>query len=358
MCRGLAVAHPAGIVHRDLKPANLFLTKRADRTELVKILDFGIAKLRKVDDQPGTVTGQAMGTPYYMSPEQARGDKTVDQRTDVYALGVILYELLCGQRPHEGDTYLEIIYSILHKEPEALESRRQGLPRGLVEVIRKAMSVELSRRFSTAAELGEALSLFAGVPVAPFHSQPSSPPVADPSDQTLASGAQRPDESASTTAPVTPKTRGSIPLERRHSWTRRSMLVGGVLALAAVTVFWLRSSPKVQRVPSEASTEVLAAAPAPSAVSTAQVIAASETAASGHLERPDSGITPAASSTAPTLTAARSTVKPGPQARGAKQPEKPVAPVITPAPAPAPPPPPSLPPAAPRAIDISRDPNF
>ena len=84
------MAHPAGIVHRDLKPANLFLTKRADRSELVKILDFGIAKLRKIDNQPGTATGQAMGTPYYMSPEQARGDKTVDQRTDVYALGVIL----------------------------------------------------------------------------------------------------------------------------------------------------------------------------------------------------------------------------------------------------------------------------
>ncbi len=354
VCRGLSVAHPAGIVHRDLKPANIFLTKRADRTEQVKILDFGITKLRKADDQPGTVTGQAMGTPYYMSPEQARGDKTVDQRTDVYALGVILYELLSGQRPHEGDTYLEIIYSILHKEPEPLESKRQGLPRGLAELVRQAMRVDVRKRFATVAELGEALIPFAGTSVPPFQSHPSVRPASDSSKQTLASGEEHnPKKTASTTAPLTPKTRGGIRLDEGHSKTKWALFLGIAAVVVAVAFVWLRSAPRVQGVPEQSSAETLvAAAPTPSAVSPAPPPPASETALSGHLERPDSGIAPAASSTAPTSMAARPATRAVGAVRAGKQPEKPLAPAITPAPLP------PLPPAAPRAIDISRDPNF
>ncbi len=356
VCRGLAVAHPAGIVHRDLKPANLFLTKRADRTELVKVLDFGIAKLRKTEDQAATATGQAMGTPYYMSPEQARGDKTVDERTDVYALGVILYELLSGQRPHEGDTYLEIIYSILHKEPELLESKRQGLPRGLAEVVRKAMSVDLRKRFATVAELGEALVPFAGMPVAPFQSHPSVQPALDSSEQTLASGAERqPNESASTTAPVTPKTRGGLRLEQGHSKTKRALLLGVAVASVAVALVWLRSGPQVQKVPPQASAEglVAAAAPASSVASPTPSSPALETAVSGRLERPDSGIAPVGAN-GPPATAAKPSAKAGLALHAAKEPKKTAALPANAAPAPVP----SPQPAAPRAIDISRDPNF
>ncbi len=103
-CRGLAAAHSRGIVHRDLKPENLFICKRNDGSDLVKVLDFGIAKLHT--GRPGTgltQTGTTMGTPFYMSLEQARGAKEVDHRTDIYALGVILYEILSGTKPHPGE---------------------------------------------------------------------------------------------------------------------------------------------------------------------------------------------------------------------------------------------------------------
>jgi serine/threonine-protein kinase len=357
VCRGLAVAHPSGIIHRDLKPANLFLTKRADRTELVKILDFGIAKLRKVDDQPGTVTGQAMGTPYYMSPEQARGDKTVDQRTDVYALGVILYELLSGKRPHEGDTYLEIIYSILHKQPEALELRRQNLPHGLVEVVRKAMSVELAQRYATVAELGEALSPFAGAPVAPFHSRPSVRPAAEHGEDTLASR-KDPKETASTMAPLTPKTPASILLGRgksKHKWV---LSLGIAVVLGIVAVIALRSTRGGSPLPEQASSSSVAgaASPAPSFASPAKPLP--DAIVSGHLERPDSGVVPAASNTTQGMTAAKPAARVGVPARAAKEPDKPATRSNMPVPEPVPATPRPTQAPAPHTIDISRDPNF
>src|SRR5262249_33410646 len=109
---GLAHAHAAGVVHRDIKPANLVVT--AD--ERVKILDFGVAKVADL-----TRTGAVLGTPFYMSPEQAGGDP-VDHRTDLWALGAVLYEMLTGRPPFQGDTPNAVYFAILHRDPSSIRA--------------------------------------------------------------------------------------------------------------------------------------------------------------------------------------------------------------------------------------------
>lgn len=171
-CRGLAAAHDRGIVHRDLKPENLFICKRNDGSDLIKVLDFGIAKLHTGRVGTGlTQTGTTMGTPFYMSLEQARGAKEVDHRTDIYALGVILYEILSGSKPHPGESYNEILYHVLSQEPAALDLIRSGLPSGLSAVVQKAMAREAADRYASVADLMEALIPFAGRAVTPLRSQ-------------------------------------------------------------------------------------------------------------------------------------------------------------------------------------------
>jgi len=112
-----------------------------------------------------------MGTPYYMSMEQARGAKEVDLRTDIYALGVILYEILTGSKPHPGDTYNEILYHVITSEPTPLDSMRPGLPSGLAAVVHKAMAREPGSRYASTVELMKALIPYAGRSVTPIHSQ-------------------------------------------------------------------------------------------------------------------------------------------------------------------------------------------
>ena len=170
-CRGLEAAHAQGIIHRDLKPENLFVTKRGDGSDLIKVLDFGIAKLRVGGDSASsTRTGMTLGTPYYMPPEQARGQKDIDQRADIYALGVILYELLSGQKPHNGDGYNAIMYQILTQAPTRIETLRPNLPQGLADVVHKAMAFEPNDRFQRASEFASVLAPFAGRAITPVDS--------------------------------------------------------------------------------------------------------------------------------------------------------------------------------------------
>ena len=164
-CHGLDVVHRRGIVHRDLKPANLFITKRASGADLVKVLDFGIAKLRRLEGSAeATKTGAALGTAYYMSPEQARGEKDIGARSDIYALGVIFYELLSGQRPHDGDSLLQILHRILTQPPRPLEEACPGLPGAVYGIVRTAMAPNAADRFADVGALAAALAPFGGAP--------------------------------------------------------------------------------------------------------------------------------------------------------------------------------------------------
>ena len=167
VCDGLEVAHRAGIVHRDLKPDNLLLTKQKDGTDLVKIVDFGIAKLVDAEAGPNvTQSGAVLGTPFYMAPEQARGEKSVDLRVDVYALGVLAYELFSGKKPHPGDGYNAILAHILTQPITPLSELCPELPSALIAVVEHALAFDPARRPASAAQLAQALTPFAGREVA------------------------------------------------------------------------------------------------------------------------------------------------------------------------------------------------
>jgi eukaryotic-like serine/threonine-protein kinase len=158
-CEGMAEAHTKGIVHRDLKPGNLFISKRADGTSLVKVLDFGISKAAGM---ASTKTGDVMGSPAYMSPEQMKSSKDVDARADIWSLGVMLYQLVTGLPPFHADSLPAMCLRVLNEEPDALQSLRADLPDGFCDAVNKALAKERDDRFSDVGELAAAIAPFGG----------------------------------------------------------------------------------------------------------------------------------------------------------------------------------------------------
>ena len=148
-CEAVAEAHVSGIVHRDLKPANLFLTRGVGGTPEIKVLDFGVSKL--IDDARLTKTGSSLGSPLYMSPEQMNDSSTVDARSDVWALGVILYELIAGVPPFNAATAVQLMGMVSHHPPAPLAGYRADAPAGLCAVIEQAPAEEIARGASRAA---------------------------------------------------------------------------------------------------------------------------------------------------------------------------------------------------------------
>jgi len=165
VCDAIREAHALGIIHRDLKPQNLFLAERPGGSSIIKVLDFGIAKSLETTLEDGSLTASqgVVGSPVYMSPEQLRASKHVDERTDIWSLGVIMFELLSGKVPFVGDSVVELGMRIMTVPAPSLAELRAELPSGLADVVQRCLEKEPEKRFPNIDALARALKAFADV---------------------------------------------------------------------------------------------------------------------------------------------------------------------------------------------------
>jgi eukaryotic-like serine/threonine-protein kinase len=239
-CEALAEAHAAGIVHRDLKPGNLYLAHRIDGQRLLKVLDFGVSKMSggsAQSDAPATRTSALMGSPLYMSPEQMTSSRNVDARSDVWALGVVMYEMLCGKPPFDGETLPQVCNMVMTEAPPPLAGRASELPPRLCEVVHRCLEKQPSARFQSVGELAHALEPIASARALQSIERisrvlgmaPAAPPAVEPS------------ASAATSAPPGTQanwgeTNPALPARRKAPVVLLAVLGG--LALAGVGVTW------------------------------------------------------------------------------------------------------------------------
>jgi len=289
-CEALAEAHAAGIVHRDVKPQNLFLARTVGGASKVKVLDFGISKAVPLGSGAvgGLTSTRAMlGSPLYMSPEQMRSSREVDPRSDVWALGVVLFELLTCRWPYEADSIPELCLKVVSEPPADLAELRPDAPRAIVEIVERCLRREPGERYANAAELASALE-----PMVPPASRviverarmavgmtssasPALATVVSPQPASGAAPAREAMESARkvTAAPArtapTPAAWGSgrseaPALERRRGspgWIVAGVV--GAVAIAGAAVLALRGHPAAAPPESPAPSAAVAAAPPP-----------------------------------------------------------------------------------------------
>ena len=247
---GLGAAHAKGIIHRDLKPDNLFIIPEASDAarERVKILDFGIAKLHALaGDSLKTRTGTLMGTPIYMSPEQCLGTKEVDHRSDIYSLGIIVFEMLAGQTPFVSEGFGELLSMHLHQEPPSL---RAFAPQVTAEVefsVMRMLAKKPNDRYQSMAEVRAALAAAAGLPhtLVPEHKLGTTDQFGA---RATAHAMEQPKPKTVSPTTLTPggTVSGAIPEStmkiRRKPWAVLG-LACGLLTIAVVAALWLRKGP-------------------------------------------------------------------------------------------------------------------
>ncbi|WP_437555034.1 serine/threonine-protein kinase [Sorangium sp. So ce367] len=241
----VAEAHAAGVVHRDIKPSNLFLAEHADGTRHIKVLDFGISKGQGLDSpaEPGlTSTKQVMGSPGYMSPEQMMAPRTVDGRADVWSFGVLLYTLVTGEPPFQGETVAAVMANILHQPVPRLRDKRSDAPATLERIVSRCLERDVSERYANVGKLAQALeplgSSFAKLSTSRIQSAIGA---ASPAGQTLLNSRAAEDSDRLSGASW------SHTSNRRRS-RRRLLVAAGVAALltgAAGAGVWLVASVRV-----------------------------------------------------------------------------------------------------------------
>jgi len=310
VCEAVAEAHHAGIIHRDLKPANMFVTRDADGAPMIKVLDFGISKVTDDASSDLTHTKMVMGSPPYMSPEQLRMSRGVDPRSDVWSLGVVLYELVSGRRPFVGETLTDLVLRISTDPPEPLAA---NAPPGLEAAIARCLAKAPADRYANMAELAAAVAPFAG-PRGLGRAQrirrraptgtpiESGPPAAGADARTTLSGA------TGTLDPGAPRSRAAM--------IGGAAIVAAVIAVIAVAAVWSGGSAGPAGAGPAVPPPAAAAAPAPAVAPPAAPAVAPPTAPA--VPRPTAAASPSAVVAPPTAVAAppaapaRPTPAPGP----------------------------------------------
>ena len=267
-CKVVAEAHALGIVHRDIKPSNLFLTTRPDGTGFVKVLDFGISKVDDEQRAPSRLTAatMVMGTPSYMAPEQLRSAREADARSDIWALGVTLFELLTGRPPFQADTLTALCAQIIADEPPALHETRTDAPEALSQVIAWTLQKDPARRPQNVGALARALAPSASPSAAESVdlivrlSEATPPSLQERRKQLQAlQGSPRSTASSATCCKDTCKSRWAV----RSKAALAGLLIGLAAGVVGVTTLWNRSAPPTEATPTPTEPVAPTATPLP-----------------------------------------------------------------------------------------------